>query len=81
MSVAESKMTLSAATQHQNTDFSVWEGLQVKGAVVHTLARGRHVLADGELRAEVGDGRYLSRKPFGPVYQGIMRRPGRSITA
>ena len=60
--------TLSAATQHQNTDFSVWEGLQVKGAVVHTLARGRHVLADGELRAEVGDGRYLSRKPFGPVY-------------
>jgi dihydropyrimidinase len=37
--------TLSAATQHQNTDFSVWEGLQVKGAVVHTLARGRHVLA------------------------------------
>ena len=64
--------TLSAATQHQNTDFSVWEGLQVEGAVVHTLARGRHVLADGELSAEVGDGRYLSRKPFGPVYQGIM---------
>jgi len=29
-------------------------------------------LADGELSAEVGDGRYLSRKPFGPVYQGIM---------
>lgn len=64
--------TLSAATQHQNTDFSVWEGQQVKGAVVHTLARGRHVFADGNLRAERGSGRYLPRKPFGPMYQGLM---------
>jgi len=64
-------MTLSAATQHQNTDFSVWEGRQVKGAVIHTLARGCHVFADGDLRAEPGSGRYLPRKPFGPVYEGL----------
>jgi dihydropyrimidinase len=62
--------TISARTQHQNTDFSVWEGLQVKGAVVHTLARGRHVYADGDLRAEAGQGRYVPRRPFGPVYAG-----------
>lgn len=61
--------TLSAATQRQNTDFSVWEGLAVRGAIVHTLARGRHVLADGDLRAERGSGRYLPRKPFGAVYE------------
>jgi dihydropyrimidinase len=64
--------TLSAATQHQNTDFSVWEGFRVSGAVVHTLARGRHVFADGDLRAERGSGHYLPRQPFGPVYQGVM---------
>lgn len=62
--------TLSAATQHQNTDFSVWEGLTVKGAVVHTFARGRHLWADGDLRAENGWGRYLARAPFGAVYEG-----------
>jgi dihydropyrimidinase len=62
--------TLSAATQRQNTDFSVWEGMEVKGVVVHTLARGRHLYADGDLRAEAGWGRYLPRKPFGPVYAG-----------
>ncbi|HEX8910196.1 MAG TPA: dihydropyrimidinase, partial [Anaeromyxobacteraceae bacterium] len=64
--------TLSARTQHQRTDFSVWEGREVKGVVVHTLSRGRHVWADGDLRAEPGWGRFLPREPFGPVYQGAL---------
>ncbi len=64
--------TLSARTQHQRTDFSVWEGREVKGVVVHTLARGRHVWADGDLRAEPGAGQFVKRAPFGPVYQGVM---------
>lgn len=62
--------TLSAATQHQKTDFSVWEGMTVKGVVIHTLSRGRQVWADGELRAEPGAGRYLPRSAFGYVYTG-----------
>jgi dihydropyrimidinase len=66
----ERTKTLSARTQHQRTDFSVWEGRTVKGVVVHTLARGRHLWADGDLRAEPGWGRYLPRQPFGPVYRG-----------
>jgi dihydropyrimidinase len=64
--------TLSARTQHQRTDFSVWEGRTVKGVVVHTLAGGRHVWADGDLRAVPGSGRFLSRPPFGPVYDGLV---------
>ncbi|HVI73903.1 MAG TPA: dihydropyrimidinase [Anaeromyxobacteraceae bacterium] len=64
--------TLSARTQRQRTDFSVWEGREVKGVVVHTLSRGRHVWADGDLRAEPGWGRFLPREPFGPVYQGTI---------
>jgi dihydropyrimidinase len=62
----------SARTHHQRTDFSVWEGLQVTGAVVHTIARGRHVWKDGDLRAEPGTGRYLARQPFGPAYEGVL---------
>jgi dihydropyrimidinase len=65
----ERTKTLSAATQHQRTDFSVWEGLQIKGAVVHTVAGGRHVWADGDLRAEAGRGRFLPRAPFGAAYE------------
>ncbi len=66
---AKSK-TITAAAQHQNTDFSVWEGRRLKGSVVHTVAGGRHLWADGDLRAEAGGGRYLPRKPFGPAYGG-----------
>jgi dihydropyrimidinase len=62
--------TLSAATQRQNTDFSVWEGMEVQGVVVHTFSRGAHLWADGELRAESGRGRYLARAPFGHPYEG-----------
>jgi len=65
----ERSKTISAGTQHQRTDFSVWEGMQIKGAVVHSLARGHHIWADGDLRAEPGWGRYLSRPPFGAVYE------------
>jgi dihydropyrimidinase len=64
--------TLSARTQRQRTDFSVWEGREVRGVVVHTLAAGRHVYADGDLRAEAGRGRYLPRAPFGPAYAGLV---------
>ena len=55
--------TLSAATQHQNTDFSVWEGRTVQGVVTHTLSRGKRLWSDGDLRAEAGHGRYLPRQP------------------
>ncbi len=62
--------TLSAASQYQNTDFSVWEGMQVQGVVMHTVSRGAHLWADGDLRSEPGRGRYLPRTPFGGPYQG-----------
>lgn len=68
----ERTRTLSARTQRQRTDFSVWEGREVRGVVVHTLAGGRHLYADGDLRAEAGSGRYLPRQPFGPAYQGTV---------
>lgn len=67
----ERTKTLSARTQHQRTDFSVWEGMQVKGVVVHTVAGGRHLWADGDLRPVEGAGRYLPRAPFGPAFEQV----------
>jgi dihydropyrimidinase len=64
----EKTRRLSAAGQHQNTDFSVWEGLDVRGVVVRTFSRGAQLWADGDLRVEAGAGRYLARQPFGHPY-------------
>jgi dihydropyrimidinase len=74
----ERTKTISARAQRQRTDFSVWEGFEVKGVVVHTFAGGRHVWADGDLRAEAGAGRYVPRKPFGPAYEGSVDVRGRA---
>ena len=56
--------TLSAATQHSKGGFNVFEGRTVRGVPTHTLAAGKLVYADGDLRAEEGAGRYVARPAF-----------------
>nr|WP_314546826.1 dihydropyrimidinase [uncultured Massilia sp.] len=59
--------TLSAATQHSQGGFNVFEGRTVRGVPTHTVAAGKVVYADGDLRAERGAGRYVERPAFAPV--------------
>jgi dihydropyrimidinase len=59
--------TLSAATQHSKGDFNVFEGRTVRGIPTHTVAAGKLVYADGDLRAERGAGRYVERPAFTAV--------------
>jgi len=42
---------------------SLYEGLEVKGAISHVIAADRLQYADGDLRVERGAGRYVSRAP------------------
>jgi dihydropyrimidinase len=56
--------TFSAATQHAKGGFNVFEGRTVRGVATHTLAAGKIVYADGELRAVRGAGRYVERPAF-----------------
>jgi dihydropyrimidinase len=57
--------TLSAATQHSKGGFNVFEGRTVRGGPSHTVAAGKVVYADGDLRAQTGAGRYVERPAFG----------------
>jgi len=66
---ANATRTISAKTHHQNVDFNVFEGRTVKGVAQQTIAAGKLVWSDGELRAEKGAGRYLQRKPFAAYFQ------------
>jgi len=59
--------TISAATHHQNVDFNIFEGRNVRGIARRTIAAGRLVWDDGVLNAERGAGRYLPR-PLNPAY-------------
>jgi dihydropyrimidinase len=60
--------TISAKSQVSRIDYNVFEGFVCLGAPVVTVSRGKVAFANGELRAEKGDGRYVERPPFSPVH-------------
>lgn len=55
------KATLGAATMHDRTGYTPYEGRSVTGWPVTVLSRGRIVVEDGTLRASAGSGRFLAR--------------------
>jgi dihydropyrimidinase len=57
----EASRTISAKTHHQNVDFNVFEGRTVTGLARTTVANGKIVWHEGELRAVRGAGRYIKR--------------------
>jgi dihydropyrimidinase len=60
--------TIAAKNQLSRIDYNVFEGFSCLGAPVVTLSRGKIAWAEGELRAEKGDGRYVERPPFSEVH-------------
>ncbi|MBV1906799.1 MAG: dihydropyrimidinase [Pseudomonadales bacterium] len=67
----EATKTISAATHKQNIDFNIFEGMQVKGLPAYTLAAGKIVYAQGDLRAEQSAGRYINRPAYSPKFNGL----------
>ena len=56
--------TISAKTQFAKGDFNVFEGRTVRGIPSHTVAAGKVVFQQGELRAIEGAGRHVDRPAF-----------------
>ncbi|MCG8710289.1 dihydropyrimidinase [Brenneria sp. 4F2] len=51
------------ADQHDNMDYTPFEGMTLRGCPVRVISRGETVVADGELRAAAGRGRFVPRRP------------------
>ncbi len=63
----EKEKTISAKTHHMNVDYSLYEGMKVKGVPVRVYRRGE-LLVDGDtFHGEKGSGVYLERGVFTPV--------------
>ena len=55
--------TLTAEGIASSAGYSIYEGWEFKGSIVHTTVRGEFVLRDGELHGPaIGRGRYLHRR-------------------
>ncbi|ETX27480.1 dihydropyrimidinase [Roseivivax isoporae] len=57
----EARHVISVETQHDNMDYSPFEGWEVTGRPVCVLSRGTRVIEDGRLLAAPGHGRYVAR--------------------
>lgn len=58
----EAKYTIRAATQNMHTDYSIFEGFEVKGNARQVFSRGEMVVEDGKFLGKVGRGQYLHRE-------------------
>lgn len=61
------EVTLSASMMKDNTGYTPYEGLKVKGWPTTVILRGRVIVHDGQLRAERGSGRFVRCGVPGPV--------------
>uniref|UniRef100_A0A803KMF1 dihydropyrimidinase n=1 Tax=Chenopodium quinoa TaxID=63459 RepID=A0A803KMF1_CHEQI len=63
--------TISAKLHQYRTDTNVYEGVTGKGKVEVTIAGGKIVWQNGELKAFPGSGKYVEMRPFSYVFDGI----------
>jgi dihydropyrimidinase len=66
-----SSFTISAKSHHSRTDTNVYDGRRVKGKVETTIAGGRVVWENDELKVEPGTGKYVEMPPFSHLFDGI----------
>jgi dihydropyrimidinase len=58
----EAAYTIKAATQAMHTDYSIYEGFEVKGNARQVFSRGELVVEGGKFVGAVGRGRYVHRE-------------------
>ncbi|KAL1555182.1 dihydropyrimidinase [Salvia divinorum] len=68
-----SSFEISAKSHHYRTDTNVYEGRRGKGKVEVTIAGGRIVWEEEELKAVPGWGKYIKMAPFNYLFDGLER--------
>lgn len=70
---------VDVATLETWSDFSPWQGKRLRGWPIYTILRGQLAMAEGEIRARPGVGRYLVRGPMRqPSLDSTLASGGRS---
>ncbi|NDW02464.1 dihydropyrimidinase [Salipiger sp. PrR002] len=59
----EERVTVTAADQHDNMDYTPFEGMEITGKPEIVMNRGAVIVEHGELKAKEGQGRFVARQP------------------
>ena len=55
--------TVTVDKMHSDCDYTIWEGLQLKGCITATYSRGRLVYKDGDFLGQPGWGKFVKCSP------------------
>jgi dihydropyrimidinase len=55
---------ISATTHHMRVDYSMFEGIKVKGAPKQVFSRGRLIIDQGKFVGRAGQGEFLKRQRY-----------------
>ncbi len=58
------EQTISAKTHHMRVDYSMFEGIRIKGVAKTVLSRGRPVIENGKFVGRAGAGEFVKRQTF-----------------
>ncbi|MCB2130644.1 MAG: dihydropyrimidinase [Rhodobacteraceae bacterium] len=58
----EARVTVTAADQHDNMDYTPFEGMELTGKPEIVMNRGAVIVEHGELKAQSGQGRFVARQ-------------------
>jgi dihydropyrimidinase len=61
---ANAEHVISASTHHMHVDYSMFEGIRVKGAPKKVLSRGRMIIENGKFVGKPGSGEFIRRQPY-----------------
>jgi dihydropyrimidinase len=64
---ANEEQTISAKTHHMRVDYSMFEGIRVKGVPKSVLSRGHVVIENGRFTGRAGAGQFLRRQTYAGV--------------
>jgi dihydropyrimidinase len=53
--------TISAKSHHMNCDYSLFEGMKIKGMPETVLSRGKVIIEDGQYKGTPGEGKFIRR--------------------
>ncbi len=63
----KARHTISAKTQHMNTDYNIFEGFKVRGKPVQVFVRGKQLVDGEKWLGTPGQGKFIKRNPNAPV--------------
>ncbi|HUJ82861.1 MAG TPA: dihydropyrimidinase, partial [Candidatus Acidoferrales bacterium] len=58
------EQVISAKTHHMRVDYSMFEGIRVKGVPKIVLSRGRVLVENGEFKGRAGSGEFVKRRQY-----------------